>query len=569
LAACCLLLLGACVTGNPWQRQREYLAAQKPKALEQTTAPAEAQAPVRRLKVRAWADADYRGQQLHWDSHVRAIFERASVFMRGAFAVELEVVAVTPWERKGGPGRVEPMLAQLAEQDNGNDVDLVVGFVSALSVFTSTYHDLAAANLPGRHVVMRGIDNAAETDVIMNSLKLLGDDEKLPVLRERKEHKETAVLLHEWGHALGAFHDRGTEGLMSTYYSLSTARFTPLSERIIRVGLAHHPLGLNDAAERKRWTSELEPIVTPLAENQFAVGEKETALAWVMTDAQAPLSRPFSEADRQLLNLAIEKVNAGHAADGLANARALAERFPTDERVQSLRCWAAERAGAADVAEVCRAACEDAHATVACLQLADAELKTDLPKARARLRGIEPKDREQWTSLAEMYRRAYCPTWAEQAASHAEMNAHAAEIVEWAQRTRRWLCVEGLPPEDEADLLAEFKAERIPQRFPKAALTKALQCEAALRARNIPAARTACDQALAIAPGCGIAHYLAAVAQGAQGRYGEAAKNLEAALEIEPANDDAWTRLIEAYKKTGNAAGAETATKRREEHRRP
>jgi predicted Zn-dependent protease len=150
------------------------------------------------------------------------------------------------------------------------------------------------------------------------------------------------------------------------------------------------------------------------------------------------------------------------------------------------------------------------------------------------------------------------------------MNAHAAEITEWAQRTRRWLCTEGLTPEDEADLLAEFKAQRIPQeRFPNAALTKALRCEAALRARNLPAARTACDQALAVAPGCGIAHYLAAVAQGAQGRYGEAAKHLETALEIEPNNDDGWQRLIEAYSKLGNAAGAQSATARRAAHQKP
>jgi predicted Zn-dependent protease len=403
----------------------------------------------------------------------------------------------------------------------------------------------------------------------MGSLKLLGDDEKLPVLRERKEHKETAVLLHEWAHALGAFHDRTGDGLMDTHYAPSHARFSPLSERIITVGLKHHPLGLTDDAEHKRWVAELEPIVTPLADNQFAMGERETVLAWLQTGTAAPVNRPLSDADLKLFNLAIEKVNAGHAADGLANARSLAERFPNDERVQSMRCWAAERAQASDMGELCRAACEQAHATLACLELADAELKTDPLKARARLRSIEPKDRDQWTSLAEMYRRANCPTWAEQAAAHAEMNAHAAEIAEWAQRTRRWLCVEGLTPEDEADLLLEFKAEHMPQRFPKAALTKALQCEAALRARNLPAARAACDQALAVSPGCGIAHYLSAVAQGAQGRYGEAAKNLEAALEIEPSNDDGWQRLIEAYSKSGNAAGAESATKRRAEHRKP
>src|SRR6185369_16967724 len=124
-------------------------------------------------------------------------------------------------------------------------------------------------------------------------------------------------------------------------------------------------LGLADAAERQKWIAEVEPIVTPLADNQFAIGEREAVLAWMK--GGPVVARALSDADHKLLNLGIDKVNSGRAADGLANARTLAERFPADERVQSVRCWAAERAQAPDVAELCRAACEEAHATVACL----------------------------------------------------------------------------------------------------------------------------------------------------------------------------------------------------------
>jgi hypothetical protein len=41
-----------------------------------------------------------------------------------------------------------------------------------------------------------------------------------------------------------------------------------------------------------------------------------------------------------------------------------------------------------------------------------------------------------------------------------------------------------------------------------------------------------------------------------------AAMHLEAALEIEPTNDDAWKRLFDAYKATGNAVALDAAQKK-------
>ena len=38
--------------------------------------------------------------------------------------------------------------------------------------------------------------------------------------------------------------------------------------------------------------------------------------------------------------------------------------------------------------------------------------------------------------------------------------------------------------------------------------------------------------------------------------------HFEAALEIEPANEDGWKRLVDAYLATGNKAAADAARKR-------
>ncbi len=89
-----------------------------------------------------------------------------------------------------------------------------------------------------------------------------------------------------------------------------------------------------------------------------------------------------------------------------------------------------------------------------------------------------------------------------------------------------------------------------------------MECELALRSKKLPAAVTACNAALALASGCGYAHYLLGVAQQSQGHQVVAATHLEAALDVEPTNDDAWRRLFDAYRATGNAAALEAAQKK-------
>jgi tetratricopeptide (TPR) repeat protein len=568
------LAVASCTWSNPWQAQRDYLQSQTPPPIAQSSAPAS-----RTLKVRVWVDRDYQGQTPQWEPRVRAMFARASGLTRGVFGVELEPVAISTWDRAGS-SQLEPLLEKLMQQDTGKDVDLVVGFVSALTAFTATYHQLGMAYTPGRYLVLRGIDNAEETDAIVGGLKLIGDEEKLAVIRARKEHKETAVLLHEFGHALAAFHDRDLDHLMSATYAKGQTTFSERSERMIRIGLTHHPAGLDDGVERKAWITEVQPIVDAVPENQWAMGDRDGYLTWLKSDTRP--TRPLAEADMKLLSVAIEKMNAGRAADALATARPLVERNPRDERVLGFVCWAAH------TLEDCRRACDDGGSTFGCLRVVEFELKAgEDTKARAELRTLEPKihERRDWTDLAAMYQRAGCLTWAEQASAHAELGADAATVAEWASRQRRWLGAEGLAPEDEGELLSEFQRigrqlndhqlvparaaiAKLRERFSKAPLPRALECELHLRGNAIPAARTACDQALALGPGCGYAHYLTAVTQQTQGRHAEAARHLEAALEIEPGNDDGWERLIDAYVKIGNAPAAETAKKRRAEARK-
>ncbi len=414
---------------NPWVAQREYLKAITPKPLEQSTAAPAVAALARKLKVRVWADSDYRGQTLRWQERIRESWARASDFTRGPFGVEFELVAVTEWDHRAPMGTtLEPVLDELERQDAGDDVDLVVAYVSALTAFTSSYHQLGIARRPGHHLVLRGIDNAEETDIVEQSVRQLGDDEKRPVLRARKQHKETSVVLHEWAHALGSFHDRDTDKLMSPSYSPSHEKFSPTSEAMIRIGLKHHPLGLKDTAERTAWLAEVKALLDPIPENAWARGEHEQYVAWM---ERKPARTTLAGPDLTLLNMAIDKLNAGQNSDALVAVRPLAARYPHDERVLGVQCSAAERAHAPDADDLCTAACEGAGSIFACLNVADAALIAGKEAlVREQLRALEPKvkDRQTWTQLAGLYRRAQCPTWAEQAAAHAEMTEAASQI---------------------------------------------------------------------------------------------------------------------------------------------
>src|SRR5258708_7431512 len=77
------------------------------------------------------------------------------------------------------------------------------------------------ARSPGRHLVVRST-------------------ESLP--------KTVAVLLHAWGHTLGAVHATGADRIMNAEYH-PDATFSQRDLELIGIGLAHFPIMLKDDAE--------------------------------------------------------------------------------------------------------------------------------------------------------------------------------------------------------------------------------------------------------------------------------------------------------------------------------
>src|SRR5262249_12500082 len=136
----------------------------------------------------------------------------------------------------------------LEKLDPGHDVDLVLGYTSSLPVVTATVDQLGCARVLGRHAVLRGMESPAEDRALRASLDLLPENERERVYLQRRTHKEIAVLLHEWGHTLGAPHSR--EGVMHDDYSEEIRGFTGSSAAVMLIGLRQQAPGLDDPEAR-------------------------------------------------------------------------------------------------------------------------------------------------------------------------------------------------------------------------------------------------------------------------------------------------------------------------------
>ena len=204
-------------------------SADRPRAAAASAPAVEAVAPSvalpsRALRVRVYADAEHRAQVLHWERGFEAWLQRASAAVREPLGVTFTLESARAWDRRGSPGSeasLEPVLDALEALDAGEDVDLVVGLVSAPSAFSESQHELGFARVLGRHCVLRGISGA------------------VPV--EARRHLEVSTLLHEWAHTLGAFHVRDARGWMAPKYDAAQSGFAPRTLALLEVGLRHLP----------------------------------------------------------------------------------------------------------------------------------------------------------------------------------------------------------------------------------------------------------------------------------------------------------------------------------------
>lgn len=598
-----LLAVWGCVLGvscakRPVDYAREQARTLAPAKLESASSQPST-GPVRKIRVRVYADSDYREQVVRWRSSVVSQLQRASSVMQGQLGVVFELESTREWEHRGVEGELEGSLTALEQRDPGEDVDLVVGFVSALKLFSAAQHELGMARLFGRHCVLREMGNAEEVRAIMEGLVHLPQDERQTLYEERKAHKETSVFLHEWAHTLGAFHVRNSHWMMYPNYAPNQAAFTPQTLALLKTSLRHVPAGRRDDAAARAWATELGEQLASTSSPDWEGPEKEAVVEWLakVREGKAPLvahqpQAPLPPEDKRRLDAIIALEKAGRVEVAAQQLEPLARRHPEHFLVQSLACYLDTRVAPKLPAtrEKCEAVAEKFPSEPAPLfQLTNQALQQgqhleaqgQLVRARQRMEANPATPPEFWGDLAAFFKETSSVTWAEQALEKAGNDSRTETLRTWARQARRWKAlpvdasVSGVAVEREGEFIraakeveealdkgqaakAQARLTWLRREFPRAPVLHVLDCEGHMRAGRTGPAKAACRQAVAAHEEAVQAHFILGWLASTSGPREEARSHLERVVALEPVHQQAWQMLAEQYRAAGMTEALKT-----------
>jgi tetratricopeptide (TPR) repeat protein len=530
-SALVLLALGFAACRTTRDVQKDYAETLRPAPLvapQPVAAQPRSALPQVILRVRVWADSDYRGQTPRWETRIRDQLDRASEVLEATLGVRLSLVDLRKWERSGAPTEsgLDPALAQLSQQDAADDVDLSVGLVSSSTVFTASQEALGRARLFGKHLVLRGMFSLAEYEGLQKALGALTPEENEQLARERRTHKETAVLLHEVAHALGGFHEAWGRSLLSPAYDPRQVGFSPEQVALLAVCVEHR---------RDK---------TPESRARFSAAYRAAAAA----------VEPAVPAEREQA-LSVVQAYGGEAAPLAAPAPGIPNGPPSGPAAQALFSKATALLGREDLAATDEAV----------LLLLDVE--------QALVSGNA--DAQAFSDLAAAFGRAHDCTGAERAAKRAGPAGEGVLSVCANQRRRASLRAgePTVPEKREHRYVAAFEqaraqldrgqldaavalAEDLTRRFPGSPARSVITCFARTRQGKRGPARAACTEACAAAPEAFAPRYLLGLVEAAAHEWEPARDDFEKALALDDNPYDAWASLLAVLEKLKDRAAA-------------
>jgi hypothetical protein len=369
-----------CFFDSRWfeQRHAEKTALEHARPAELKATPAvETEIPAARaervLRVRAHASARYAAEVVDWPRQLAQTLEAAGEVLGPTLGVRLSLVGTAPWATRGGEEDPGARLDELVMLDDGKDVDWVIGLLGSVPRAELSFHQLGMARLPGKHLVMRAMNDVREMEGIEHGFPLLGAAERRELYRSRKRHKTTACLLHELGHTLGVPHEVDAVSLMGKRYDPKVSSYSDAAAALMRLSLARKD----------------DPAAQPEAAfaAAFAAEVRRTAEVWIAEDredllrrlalAAPPPPRPgrtarpvgndeptpaadeglgaMSILDRNSYQHALAEKAAGRMREANEAAKGLYASYPDVLAVQDLRCQLAMSAGGAwqDVQAAC------------------------------------------------------------------------------------------------------------------------------------------------------------------------------------------------------------------------
>jgi hypothetical protein len=541
---------------DPWKlpvtRQRESAGRLAPKGLDLTPAAAWAGEP-RPIRLRIYADQDYRGLMMRWQPKVRAQIDRLNAVVGPVFGVRFEIESFRDWDRSHVGQPLEPILKELEALDPAREVDWVLGLTTPMRGVATSIHQIGGARLLGRHLLMRGMDDEQEFRALEDAFKLLSPDERERLYAERKAHKEVVVFLHEWGHTVGLLHDDDRALIMNPSYDERQRTFSDFDKEVLALVIERR---LGRRTELYPESADLLPLYekAPADEGSDqeraqvlallrwrAAGGKETAAAPPAPGPAAPVPPP--------------PASAGHPA---------AELSPADAEAYD-RAAAAAQAGHPE------------------------EAWRLLSPLMARPRPGKPNP-QLWTRLARLAATIGALTAAENAIGHgargdAELEKIAGDVeaarhrvalpsgsaqagVE-ADREPAYVAgfweTEGLVAAAHFDpLAARARLRDFAAAFPAAPGVELLTCDLELRANHAALAAKHCEAALTKAKEASRAYLLLGLIATRAHRDNVAEARLRSAILLDPETPEAWRALAKLYRGLGaNARLAELDDKHR------
>jgi tetratricopeptide (TPR) repeat protein len=541
--------------------------------------------------VRVYAGSGYRSQNVNWEVKFASQLDLASQILVPAFGVRLEVVDTKRWERTADGSDLEAMLSELEQLDPGEDVDWVIGLVTALPYASPSVHDLGMARPLGRHTILRGIDDAHDRKVVATAQ--IDEDQKPALLEARRQHKLTLVLLHEIAHTLGAMHADKPEWIMNGSYNKDQAEFSDENARLIRAMLPHRLTPADEriaGAEHKALLEYLEAHDwggwDPDERAQTMQWLQDSGAADVDTTAGnsgAPVPREANTQYQRTKRL----VEMGYVPEAREELESLVSAYPANFAIRALACQLEIVANGPTheaVTEVCTTAANlsptdptiDMMLSATLLATGDRPASMEAAKrARARL-DASPDDREdEWHAMALLYQSIGAVTWTEQALAAGGIEPRESPAGIWALQTRARYAVPvdgadyGITPETEPDYVdlvssllqlvysEQFKEARKLavkglKTFPNGPGINGILCDLEVRKKRWDAARKRCKKAVAAFDGASWSQYLLGIIELRKRNNKAGIRHLERAIELDPDLHQAYRSLGKAYERVKN-----------------
>lgn len=363
----------ACFFDSQWgaARRAQAAAAQRatPPELRSTPAVASetaipARKPTRALKVRAYATPRYAAEVVDWPKRLAELLEDADEVLGPTLGIRIEIAGTTTWVPRSGEEDLAALVEELAASDPGQGVDWVVGLIGSVPRVEESFHQLGMGRIPGKHLVMRAMNDAREYEAIEQGFSELDAAERHRLYRARRRHKTATVFLHELGHTLGVPHEIDATTIMHGRYGAKVTGFSEAAAGLMRVTLDHRT---DPAAESEPAFAEALVAQVERTAASWVPDEREALLRRLRAISPAPPSRrreqPATEAaapepvvaaapeplgedalaalaagDRSTFNQAVEHQRAGRLSEALTSATPLFAAYPNVIAVQELRC---------------------------------------------------------------------------------------------------------------------------------------------------------------------------------------------------------------------------------------